>query len=64
MKFDCSVVWGVGIGIGDKVVRYIGGKVESDFVDKVGEVVEGEVRGKILMINMSKIKSNRRFMIV
>ena len=61
--FD-SVVWGVGRVIGDKVVRYIGGRVEINVGYEVGELVECEVWGKVVLINMSKMKSMWIFMTV
>ena len=57
MKVDDNAVWGVGRYIGDKVVRYIGDKVEIDVGDEVGEVVEGGLGVKVVLINMSKMKS-------
>ena len=64
MKVGNSVVWGVGRVIGDKVVRYIGGKVEIDVGDEVGEVFECGVWGKVVLINMLKMQSMWIFMTV
>ena len=64
VKVYDSVVWGVGRVIGDKVVRYIGGRVEIYVGDEVGEVVECGVWGKVVLINMSKMKSMWIFMTV
>ena len=64
VEVDDSAVWGVGRYIGDKVVRYIGDKVEIDVGDEVGKVVECGVWGKVVLINMSKMKSMWIFMTV
>ena len=62
VKVYDSVVWGVGRVIGDKVVRYIGGRVEIYVRDEVGEVLEGGVWGKVVLINTSKMMSMWIFM--
>ena len=40
MKFDGSTVWDISIDVGDGVDRLIGGELESDVGDEVGERVE------------------------
>ena len=57
MKVYVSVYSVALRGVGTGVVRVIGGEVYSGVSDEVCKVLELEFRGKVVSINMSKIKS-------
>ena len=56
MKVGDSVYWGVDRGVGTGVGTGVGDEVDSCVGDEGFEVLELSVGGKVLSINISKMK--------